>query len=206
MYLLSLETTSPVTSIALLEDDTVLRELLWRSRDAGREIIAAVDTALAPTGLAVDDIARLVVSTGPGSWTGIRLGFGLALGLAKGDSRKLYGVSSLEGIAFQLGETRDTGVVIPSVATKFHCARYADREALVAAPEPFLSGDIAAVREHLKRCGLVAVPEQPDAAVRFAAPRAREIPLSPRASASGRLALARILRGITPKNTPGYEK
>jgi len=206
MYLLSLETTSQTASVAVLEDNSVLLEHTWISRDPGRELVSIVSLAFTRTGIAPENIDRVVVSTGPGSWTGIRLSMGFALGIARSDAQRIYGVSSLEGLAFQLGEARKMGAVVPGTGQVLCCCRFADRASLIRKPEPLFRGKISEARAHMRTCGIIARSGMMETTPRLAGRNAYEIPLFPRASANGGLAYARILLNIKPENMPDYEK
>ena len=60
----------------------------------------AVAGLLDELGVAPDAVARVLVGTGPGSYTGLRVGVATALGLARGTGAHLFGLPSLEARAW----------------------------------------------------------------------------------------------------------
>jgi len=58
-----------------------------------------LERALADAGITWDDVSRICVGTGPGGFTGLRLGIATARALAQGHDLEVVGVSSLEALA-----------------------------------------------------------------------------------------------------------
>jgi tRNA threonylcarbamoyladenosine biosynthesis protein TsaB len=109
MLVLGLDTTTRAGSCALARDGVVLREL---SSDTTRppasrlpgELMALLDQE----GAALRDIDVFAVATGPGSFTGLRVGIATMQGLAFAAGKPLIGVSALDALAL-LGARRDGG-------------------------------------------------------------------------------------------------
>jgi tRNA threonylcarbamoyladenosine biosynthesis protein TsaB len=103
MRVLALDTTTRAGSVALTEDDRIVDE---RHGDATRthaarlpaEILAIVDAH----GLTLADIDLYAIASGPGSFTGLRIGIATVQGLAFVHSRRIVAISALEALA-QLG-------------------------------------------------------------------------------------------------------
>ena len=72
----------------------------------------AVDAAMRNAGATPRDVGLVAVGTGPGSYTGLRVGTATALGIARGTGADLVGVPSLEGIAHSEFEDRERGIVL----------------------------------------------------------------------------------------------
>lgn len=88
--LLALDTATATSTIALFDPATnsLLAEQVWQSRRRQtEELLPALAEMLARLECSVDDIQIIAVTTGPGSFSGVRIGIstvkGLALGLAK---------------------------------------------------------------------------------------------------------------------------
>jgi tRNA threonylcarbamoyladenosine biosynthesis protein TsaB len=103
MHILSIDTTTPWSSVAVLRDGEVLAEHRLRE-DGGhsRTIFVAIDHLTRALGLAPMDVDAYVVAVGPGSFTGVRIGVAAVQGLALGSSRPCLGITSLVGLAAKL--------------------------------------------------------------------------------------------------------
>jgi len=94
---LSLDTASEVASIALSQEGVLEAEATWRCRrNHTVELLAAVDRLLTQTSTTKADLTAVFVSTGPGMYTGLRVGIAIAKGLAHGLALPLIGVGRLE--------------------------------------------------------------------------------------------------------------
>ena len=85
--LLALDVASSICTVALFDpaSDSMLAERVWTSRRRQTEetLPAVVDT-LEQAGAAMDDVGLLAVTTGPGSFTGVRIGISVVKGIALG--------------------------------------------------------------------------------------------------------------------------
>jgi len=102
MMILALDTAG-TGCFACVFDSESGRALSVAGDDIGRghaeRLMAFVDEALAAAGKALDDIDRIAVTIGPGSFTGIRVGVAAARGFALALGRPAVGVSTLEVLA-----------------------------------------------------------------------------------------------------------
>jgi len=72
----------------------------WPSRQAhGERLLASVEGTLQRASIALDDVAAIAVGTGPGSFTGLRIGLATAKGLAFGLGIPIVGVGTAEALA-----------------------------------------------------------------------------------------------------------
>lgn len=67
-------------------------------------LLPAVRDLLASQNLGFSDLDGIVVGRGPGSFTGVRIGVATAKGLAHGAGLPLYGVCTLDAVAWALGD------------------------------------------------------------------------------------------------------
>jgi tRNA threonylcarbamoyladenosine biosynthesis protein TsaB len=118
MRILALETSGRLGSIALLRarDGTAAvldaRELPAGERSA-RTLLPAVQNALAEQGWRPADLELIAVTTGPGSFTGLRIGVVAAKTLAYALGAKLVGVHTLAAMAENV-VTASGGVSTPA--------------------------------------------------------------------------------------------
>lgn len=98
--LLSLDTTSPRGSVSVLQKGRVLSELDWCTEDSHTEwILQKIEQVRKEAGIEMRTIEGLVVLCGPGSFTGIRIGLGIVMGLAEPAQTPIFPVSNLDAIA-----------------------------------------------------------------------------------------------------------
>ena len=98
--ILALDTTAEFGSIALLEGAVLVGELLLHSPDGfGHILFPRIEMLLTLHGWTLDSVDCFAGSTGPGSFTGVRIGLAAVKGLAEGAGKRAIGVSSLEALA-----------------------------------------------------------------------------------------------------------
>ena len=96
--LLAIDTVTESCSAALLMDD-VLTQRIENSRAHSRLILSMVDSLLAERNIELSALTAIAVDVGPGSFTGVRLGIGVAQGLGYAAQLKVIAVGSLEALA-----------------------------------------------------------------------------------------------------------
>lgn len=97
---LAVETSGSTFSIALAEGEKLLAEIFWHSGLSHSErLVPAVEWMLREAGWSYGDLGKVAVSTGPGSFTGIRVGLTFARTLAQARKLPLVGMTSLEVLA-----------------------------------------------------------------------------------------------------------
>lgn len=100
VLILALDTTTRGGSVAVTDDDRLLAE---RAGDASRthteRLPAEIELTLADAGLDIRAVELLVVASGPGAFTGLRIGLAAMQGLAMTLQRPIVGVSALDALA-----------------------------------------------------------------------------------------------------------
>lgn len=99
--ILAIDTTSEFGSIALTDGDRTVEEVLLHSPDGfGHVLFPRIEQLLGRHGLPVADIDCFAAASGPGSFTGVRVGLTAAKGLAESTGRRVAAVSNLRALAF----------------------------------------------------------------------------------------------------------
>ena len=99
--------------MAVVDDDRVLALLPGdETRTHGERLPGEIARALETAGRSKEDIDLLAVATGPGAFTGLRIGLAAMQGLAMTLNKPVVGVSALEALAAQIGPA-ETDIVIP---------------------------------------------------------------------------------------------
>ena len=215
MYVLALDTTTRDGSVALVDEHHVVEERRGDGARSHAERLPAELIAVAGShGLSVSGIDLFAVASGPGSFTGLRIGIATIQGLALTTGRRIVAVSALEALAQSSGRTPGTLVAAWMDARRHDVftALYRVTDAVPFSPERLVEvegpsvGDPAAT---LTRWGSqihdLSVLFVGDGAVLYgdaianaASPGWKLLPETPLiAGAIGRMALARAERGNT---------
>ena len=99
MRILAVDTATEACSAALLCRDEIIERYRLDPRGHSRRLMPMIESLLAEAGVARADLDGIAYDRGPGSFTGIRIGAGVAQGLALGLNRPLLGLSSLMTLA-----------------------------------------------------------------------------------------------------------
>lgn len=99
MIVLGIETATSVCSVCLSGENGFLAEYrIDRSTVHAERLPILTENILTDTDISPGDISGIAVSLGPGSFTGLRIGLGLAKGLALGWGKSLIGVPTMDGL------------------------------------------------------------------------------------------------------------
>jgi tRNA threonylcarbamoyladenosine biosynthesis protein TsaB len=94
---LSIDTASETASVALSEQGALVAEITWRCRrNHTVELLPTIDRLLEQSGAQMCDVEAVFSCTGPGMYTGLRVGIATAKGLAVGLGTPALGVGRLE--------------------------------------------------------------------------------------------------------------
>jgi tRNA threonylcarbamoyladenosine biosynthesis protein TsaB len=112
--ILSLETSTPICSIALHESGALIREKSLDLPGAHSEkLMGMIDTLLDECQFTVEDVEAVAVSEGPGSYTGLRIGVSVAKGLAFAREIPLIAISTLKAMAYGTKSyVNDNGLIV----------------------------------------------------------------------------------------------
>lgn len=104
MFKLFIDTSSDYLSLVLTSGEEVLSSLrLLAGRRMSEELLGQIDNIISASGVSAVSVGEFYAVTGPGSFTGVRIGTAMAMGLAEGASKPCYGITSLDAAALASG-------------------------------------------------------------------------------------------------------
>lgn len=122
--ILSIDTTHEFGSLALLAGSEVVEEVLLHSTDGfGHVLFGHLGRLLEKHGRLANEVACFAAASGPGSFTGVRIGLACVKGLAEAAERKVVAVSNLEAMA-RFGSAAQRGVVMDARRGEVYGAVY----------------------------------------------------------------------------------
>jgi tRNA threonylcarbamoyl adenosine modification protein YeaZ len=141
ILVLDTATRTPVVAIAQA-DGSLVGQRRWQSHHRhGEELLQQLDDLLAEAKVSRHELTAVVVGTGPGSFTGLRIGLATAKTIAYSLDLPIVGVSSTEALAAAVADgNAAVTVTLPAGASD----RYVHRVGGTAQPKLVATGDIAA--------------------------------------------------------------
>ncbi len=100
LKILAIDTATEACSVALNLRGEITRRFEIAPNGHSKLVLGMAESLLQQSGLDLAQLDALAVDVGPGSFTGVRIGIGVAQGLAYGSGRKVMAVGSLETLAF----------------------------------------------------------------------------------------------------------
>jgi len=110
--LLAIDSSSVAASCAIFSQELLVAENFQNTGlTHSSTLLPMIESMMKNAGKTPGDISQIIVTNGPGSFTGLRIGISTALGLAKALGIPCLGVSSLMALAY--GAAGHQGVIIP---------------------------------------------------------------------------------------------
>lgn len=102
MYSLTIDTSNHVLGVALMKGNKVIGEFVTNlAKNHSVRLMPAVDQLMKEVDASPEQLDKIVVAKGPGSYTGVRIGLTTAKTLAWALDIPIVGVSSLKALAYQ---------------------------------------------------------------------------------------------------------
>lgn len=122
MKILSIDTSSKVCSVSILEDDNLItEENILDEKTHSQKLMPLIDKVLKACKLDLEDVNLLVCSIGPGSFTGVRIGVSTVKAFSDVENIPVVGVNSLESLAYNSlnsNLTNKSQVICPIIDAK----------------------------------------------------------------------------------------
>jgi tRNA threonylcarbamoyladenosine biosynthesis protein TsaB len=218
MRLLAIDTSTWTASVAITDETgAVIAEGEARAETHSENLLPLIASVAAQAGVAARDLDAIAVGVGPGSFTGLRIGFATAKGLAFAAGRPLWAVSSLAALALSCDVTLPTPALLVPVLDarrgEVFAGFYRRVGALIVAagpervlPPAELAAAIASVRNPDEVAALAgdAFDAYPDLLAPIADAVRCASRATPAASAIARLALAGDRADVVGHGAPVY--
>ncbi|MBU5466941.1 tRNA (adenosine(37)-N6)-threonylcarbamoyltransferase complex dimerization subunit type 1 TsaB [Virgibacillus sp. MSJ-26] len=102
MYSLTIDTSNHVLGVALMKGNKVIGEFVTNlAKNHSVRLMPAVDQLMKEVDASPEQLDKIIVAKGPGSYTGVRIGLTTAKTLAWALDIPVVGVSSLKALAYQ---------------------------------------------------------------------------------------------------------
>lgn len=151
MLVLAIDTSTKVGSVALFDEKKgLLAEVLINVKTNHSDtIMNAIDYIMKISEISVDNLDRIAVTMGPGSFTGIRIGIAIAKAMVFGKKIDIVAVNTLDLLAHEISE--DT-FIMPLIDAKKGRAYYSlyKKEAKLIRTEDYKDGEIKEFLEKYK--------------------------------------------------------
>ncbi len=142
LLILAADTSSPRSSFAIARDETILASLSSDSAiPHSRTFFGNIATLLKLANLKITEIEVFAAATGPGSFTGLRVGLAAIKGLAYAHGKQSIGIDSIDAVALSAGIAGKVMVMIEAGRGKVYCGlRDVGADGMVRAIEKDLVG------------------------------------------------------------------
>ena len=100
---LAIDTATDIASVAIATGDRTFTRSVRGARQHAAQIVPLIDEVLQAAQFPLDQVAGIIVGDGPGSFTGLRIGWAAAKGLLYGRQASLVAIPSLMGAAHAAG-------------------------------------------------------------------------------------------------------
>ena len=125
MIILSIDTSSNICGVAILEDISLIKEIsLDNGLTHSESLMPTIDTIFKETNLSLKNIDLLVVDKGPGSFTGIRIGTATVMAFSDSLGIDACGISSLEALAYNVETDGIICSLIDAKNSNCYCGLY----------------------------------------------------------------------------------
>ena len=102
MLTFAITTTTKLAGISLHRNNRILGEIrIAVSRTHSATILEQIDSLFIWTGEKLEDVENVLVSIGPGSFTGVRIAISVVKGMFYGKNVNFYQVNELDALAYQ---------------------------------------------------------------------------------------------------------
>jgi tRNA threonylcarbamoyladenosine biosynthesis protein TsaB len=116
MLILGIDTSSDICSVGLSKDKEFIGEInIKLKRRHSERLLPIIKRLLFETGKKLNDLDGIVVTNGPGSFTGLRIGLSTVQAFKMSLDIPVYSISTLEYMAFVLSQHYKDSILVPTI-------------------------------------------------------------------------------------------
>lgn len=123
MNILSVDSSGVILSIALNNGNKIIEKSFNSSKENSEKLLSEIKSLVSKSSLNFTDINGIAFCAGPGSFTGIRVGCGIAFGLAYAHNIPVIGINSFEALAAKFSK-KNTICCIDARMSQIYVAAY----------------------------------------------------------------------------------
>ncbi|MGN9836535.1 tRNA (adenosine(37)-N6)-threonylcarbamoyltransferase complex dimerization subunit type 1 TsaB [Nonomuraea sp. H19] len=189
MLVLAFDTATPAVTAALHDGERVLAESTTiDARRHGELLVPTIELVLGEARATLRDVTAIVAGSGPGPYTGLRVGLMTAQGLATTLGVPAYGICTLDAVAYGSGLAEPFLVATDARRKEVFWARYADMRTRLDGPFVDRPAQVPVEGLPVVGAGAELYPE--------ILGQSRDVPPYPYAGALAALAAERLAKGI----------
>ena len=150
--IIAIDTSTDWTGIALFDGTQILAEQVWRGKHyQSVELVPSIQTLFNKSNVSPSQLSGVGVATGPGSFTGLRIGMSVAKGIALALKLPIVGIPSLDILATaQPGLRRPMIAMIALGRARFAWIRYTYKNQAWQPEHDVQLGDARAIAATIK--------------------------------------------------------
>lgn len=112
MTILAIDTSGQVCSVALVDEDKVIGEYSFNYKKThSMTLMPMIDSLLQTVEIELRDVDYIACASGPGSFTGLRIGAATAKALAHGADKRIVQVPTLDALAYNIFSVK--AIIVP---------------------------------------------------------------------------------------------
>lgn len=116
MLILGIDTSSDICSVGLSKKENFVGEInIKLKRRHSERLLPIIDKLFEETNFKISDLEGIIVTDGPGSFTGLRIGLSTVQAFKQSLKVPVYSVSSLEYMAYLLKKHYDNKLLVPTI-------------------------------------------------------------------------------------------
>ncbi|MEV7967745.1 tRNA (adenosine(37)-N6)-threonylcarbamoyltransferase complex dimerization subunit type 1 TsaB [Sphaerisporangium sp. NPDC088356] len=143
MLVLAFDTATPAVTAALHDGDRLLAESTTiDARRHGELLVPSIQEVLREAGVTLSDLTAIVAGSGPGPYTGLRVGLMTAQALSSTTGAPAYGVCTLDAVAYASGLTEPFIAATDARRKEVFWASYADMRTRLDGPSVDRPADV----------------------------------------------------------------